>query len=160
VTYLVDASVLSEATKPALDARVVRWLWQNEREIVVDTFILGEIRFGIYLLPAGRRRRRLEQWFNKGVARIACPPWEARTGLRWAKLLADLRVSVQALPIKDSLIAATAIVHGLIVVTKNTRDFSTAGVRVPDPADRSPLPPLVKGSAKIRTDVPTGAKGG
>ena len=112
VTYLVDANVLSEATKPAPDARVVRWLRQNEREIAVDPFILGEIRFGIYLLPAGRRRRRLEQWFNEGVARIACLPWEAPTGLRWAKLLADLRASGQALPIKDSLIAATAIVHG------------------------------------------------
>ena len=80
-----------------------------------------------------RRRRRLEQWFNQGVARIACLPWEAPTGLRWAKLLADLRASGQALPIKDSLIAVTAIVHGLTVVTRNTRDFRTAGVKVLDP---------------------------
>jgi predicted nucleic acid-binding protein len=133
VIYLADANVLSEATKAAPDARVVRWLRQNEREIAVDPFILGEIRFGIYLLPAGRRRRRLEQWFNEGVARIVCLPWDAPTGLRWAKLLADLRASGQALPIKDSLIAATAIVHGLTVVTRNTRDFRTAGVKVLDP---------------------------
>ena len=133
MTYLVDANVLSEATKPAADARAVNWLRQNEREIVVDPFILGEIRFGIYRLPAGRRRRRLELWFNEGVARIVCLPWEAPAGLRWAKLLADLRASGQALPIKDSLIAATALVHGLTVVTRNTRDFRKAGVKVLDP---------------------------
>lgn len=133
MTYLVDANVLSEAMRQAPDARVVRWLRQNESEITVDPIVLGEIRFGIYLLPAGRRRRRLEQWFNEGVANIVCLPWDAPTGLRWAKLLADLRTSGRALPIKDSLIAATAIVHGLTVVTRNTRDFSMAGVKVLDP---------------------------
>jgi predicted nucleic acid-binding protein len=133
VTFLVDANVLSEATKPEPDAKVVTWLRQNEREVAVDPIILGEIRFGIHLLPAGRRRRGLERWFNEGVARIVCLPWEAATGLRWAKLLADLRASGRSLPIKDSLIAATALVHGLTVVTRNTPDFRVTGVRVLDP---------------------------
>ena len=133
MTYVVDANVLSEATKPAPSPRVVDWLRQNERELAVDPFILGEVRFGIHLLPAGRRRRRLEQWFDDGVARIVCLAWDAASGLRWAKLLADLRASGQALPIKDSLIAATALIHGLTVVTRNTRDFRKAGVRVLDP---------------------------
>jgi hypothetical protein len=133
VTYLVDANVLSEATKPAPDSQALEWLRRNERELVVDPIILGEIRFGIHLLPAGRRRRRLETWFDAGVARIACVSWDAQTGLRWAELLARLRRSGQALPIKDSLIAATALVHGFIVVTRNTRDFKKAGVKVLDP---------------------------
>jgi len=133
VIYLVDANVLSEATKPAPDARVVEWLKQNEREIAVDPFILGEIRFGILLLPAGKRRQRLERWFKDGVAKVVCLPWDAAVGLRWAKLLADLRASGQSMPIKDSLIAATALVHGLTVVTRNERDFKKAGVKVVDP---------------------------
>lgn len=131
--YLVDANVLSEATKPAPDSRTVEWLQRNEREIVVDPMILGEIRFGIHLLPAGKRRLRLEKWFDGAVARIVCVSWNATTGLRWAKLLADLRRSGLSMPIKDSLIAATALVHGLIVVTRNTRDFRKAGVKVLDP---------------------------
>ena len=131
--YLVDANVLSEPTKPAPDARVVEWLTRNEREIAVDPVILGEIRFGILLLPASKRRRRLVRWFDEGVARVVCLPWDAATGLRWAKLLADLRASGQSLSIKDSLIAATALVHGLTVVTRNRRDFRKAGVRVVDP---------------------------
>ena len=133
MTFLVDANVLSEATKAKPDAIVVAWLRQNEAELAVDPIILGEIRFGIYLLPAGKRRRRLQRWFTQGVARLTCLPWAAETGLRWAKLLADLRAGGKAMPIKDSLIAATALVHDLIVVTRNTREFRAAGVKVFDP---------------------------
>ena len=90
---------------------------------MIDPIILGEIRFGILLLPAGKRRRRLETWFNDGVAKIGCLPWDAATGLRWGKLLADLRSAGKAMPIKDSLIAATALVHDLTIATRNLADF-------------------------------------
>ena len=133
MSYLVDANVLSEATKPTPAAKVVEWLRSNEREIVLDPIILGEIQFGILLVPSVTRRRRLQGWFELGVKRIHCLPWEAACGLRWAKLLADLRTAGQAMPIKDSLIAATALVHGLTVATRNIRDFGKAGVKVVDP---------------------------
>ena len=133
MSYLVDANVISEATKPAPSAGVVDWLRKNEAEVAVDPIILGEIRYGIHLLPPGKRRRRLEKWFDEGVARILCLPWEAATGLRWAKLLADLRAAGKAMPVKDSLIAATALVHDLTVVTRNTRDFEKTGLKVLDP---------------------------
>ncbi len=96
MTYLVDANVLSEPTKAAPAAPVVDWLRRNELEIVIDPIILGEVRFGIHLLPAGRRRRRLERWFRQGITKLACLPWEAATGLRWANLLADLRAAGQS----------------------------------------------------------------
>jgi predicted nucleic acid-binding protein len=128
VRYLVDANVLSEPTKSSPSARVVEWLRRNERDMVVDPVILGEVRFGILLLPKGKRRAKLEQWFDAGVQRLHCLPWDAETGLRWAELLARLRASGRAMPIKDSLIAATALVHGLIVATRNRTDFEKAGV--------------------------------
>lgn len=131
--YLVDANVLSEPTKVTPDAQVVDWLRQNESELVVDPIILGEIRFGIHLLPAGKRRRRLETWFNDGIAKITCLPFGAETGLRWARLLADLRAAGLAMPIKDSLIAATALVHDLTIATRNQADFRVAGVKWVDP---------------------------
>ncbi|MCX6909146.1 MAG: type II toxin-antitoxin system VapC family toxin [Verrucomicrobia bacterium] len=133
MTYLTDANVLCEATKPVPDARVLEWLRRNERELVVDPIILGEIQFGILLLPKGRRRQQLERWFQTGVARIVCLPWEATTGLRWATLLAKLRASGEAMPVKDSMIAATALAHGLTVTTRNSRDFAKAGVPVVNP---------------------------
>lgn len=133
MTYLVDANVLSEPTRPTPSARVVQWLIDHESEIVVDPIIVGEIRFGIHLLSAGKRRRDLEKWFAEGIQRIRCLDWKADTGLRWARLLADLRSAGQAMPIKDSQIAATALLHDLSVVTRNVRDFTKAGVRVIDP---------------------------
>jgi hypothetical protein len=136
VTYLVDANVLSEPTKPSPDGRVTDWLRSHEREIVVDPVILGEVRFGVLLLPEGKRRRALERWFEAGVRRIACLAWEPETGLRWAELLADLRRAGRSMPIKDSLIAATALSHDLTVVTRNRGHFEAAGARVIDPFDR------------------------
>jgi predicted nucleic acid-binding protein len=108
-------------------------LKENERDIAVDPIILGEIRFGIVLLPRSKRRTRLEQWFDAGVGRLVCLPWETETGLRWARLLAALRASGREMPIKDSLIAATALVHDLAVVTRNRVDFEKAGVDIVDP---------------------------
>jgi predicted nucleic acid-binding protein len=133
VKYLVDANVLSEPTRSVPDPRVVEWLLANERDIAVDPIILGEVRFGILLVPRGKRRARLERWFDAGVQRLVCLPWEAETGLRWAKLLAALRASGRAMPIKDSLIASTALVHDLVVATRNRRDFEYAGIEIVDP---------------------------
>lgn len=138
MTFLVDANVLSEATRPEPEPKVLAWLARHERDIAVDPVILGEIQYGILLLPVGKRRARLERWFAEGVERIHCLAWEAATGLRWARLLAELRARGQSMPIKDSLIAATALVHGLTVATRNRADFEKAGVKVVDPFVSSP----------------------
>ncbi len=65
-------------------------------------------------------------------------PWDVDTGLEWSALLVRLRPSGKAMPIKDSLIAATAILHGLAVATRNRADFLDPGVRVVDPFDSDP----------------------
>ena len=131
--YLVDANVLSEPTRAQPDPAVVAWLRRHERAIAVDPVILGEVRFGILLLARGRRRARLEQWFDEGVKKIQCIPWEAETGLRWAELLARLRATGRAMPVKDSFIAATALANRMTVVTRNVTDFEKAGCPVIDP---------------------------
>ena len=131
--FLVDANVLSEPTKPAPDLNVVAWLRRHEDDLAIDPVILGELRFGILILPRGRRRSGLERWFELVTKSIECIPWEAETGLRWAQLLAALRASGRAMPIKDSLVAATAIVHRLTMATRNRNDFENAGVKIVDP---------------------------
>lgn len=135
MTILVDANVLSEATKERPNPNVVEWLREHDRELVIDPIVLGELRFGILILPSSLRRLRLETWFDEGIGRLHCLPWEAATGTRWAQLVADLRASGTSMPIKDSMIAATALIHGLAVATRNLRDFDRAGITTIDPFD-------------------------
>ena len=133
MTHLVDANVLSEPTKPDPNPRVIDWLRHHESVIAVDPVIIGELRYGILLLPRGKRRSRLERWFDDGVGRLHCIAWDLPVGMRWAALLASLRASGRTMPIKDSLIAATALVHRLTVVTRDRRDFENAGVEIENP---------------------------
>jgi hypothetical protein len=133
VTDLVDANVLSEPTKPVPEPRVIDWLRAHERDLVVDPIILGELRFGILLLPKGKKRAALERWFENGMRHLHVVPWESETGLRWAALLARLRRAGQSMPIKDSMIAATALTHNLTMVTGNRQDFAKAEATVVDP---------------------------
>ena len=131
--YLVATNVLSETTKAAPNPGVIEWLRHHEEHIAVNPVVLGEIRFGIRLLAPGRGRDSLELWFSEVVRRIQCVPIDANTGLRWAELLADLRLRGRSMPVKDSLIAATALTHGVVVVTRNCKDFESAGVEIVDP---------------------------
>src|SRR5215813_1766615 len=109
MTYLVDANVLSEPTKPAPGHKVVEWLTINEGNLVVDSIVLGELFVGILILPRGCKRTRLEQWFEAVVQTIECLPWDAPISRRWAILVADLKRQGETLPLLDSMIAATAL---------------------------------------------------
>jgi predicted nucleic acid-binding protein len=133
MTYLVDANVLSEPTKPAPISKVIDWLSVNERNLVVDSIILGELCIGILALAPGRKRSQLEQWFGTLVQTIECLPWDATISRRWARLVVDLKQKGRTMPLLDGMIAATALQHDLTVATRNTRDFKKAGLKVFDP---------------------------
>jgi len=133
--YLVDANVLSEPTKQSADSRVVAWLNTNESNLVVDSIIIGELRIGILALPKGRKRDRLEQWYETVVETIECIPWDATISRRWATLVVELKQKGKAVPLLDGMIAATALQHNLTVATRNTRDFQKTGVKTLNPFD-------------------------
>ena len=133
MTYLVDANVLSEPTKLTADSKVVEWLTANEANLVVDPIIIGELRMGILSLPRGRKRERLEEWFEAVVETIECLPWDATVSRRWAALVVDLRRKGQTVALLDGMIAATALEHDLIVATRNIRDFKKTGVKTLNP---------------------------
>jgi predicted nucleic acid-binding protein len=133
MTYLVDANVLSEPTKPVPNNKVIDWLTANEGNLVVDSIIVGELYVGILALPRGRKRTQLDQWFGNVVQTIDCLPWDATISRRWAKLVVDLKQKGDKLPLLDSMIAATALQHDLTVATRNTRDFNKTDVQVLNP---------------------------
>ena len=133
--FLVDANALSELTKPDPVARVIDWLRTNDRDSVVNPIILGELEYGILLLPAGRRKRRLLDWFNEGIRTLEVIAIDAETSSIWAKLLSDMSRKGRSMPLGDSLIAASAIQHGLTVVTRNVAHYRYARVNVVNPLE-------------------------
>lgn len=131
--WLLDTNVLSEITKPQPNEKVEAWLRAEARDAVIDPIVLGELRYGILILPRGARRNRLESWFDAGSRTIHCLPWDAETGLEWAALLARLRARGRTMALRDSMIAATALAHKLTLVTRNVRDFETTSVPLANP---------------------------
>lgn len=133
MSLLVDANVLSEGTKPHPTPSVLEWLTENADEIVVNAVIVGELLYGILALPDGRRRERLLQWFESGVDCLPLLPMDSGTARAWATLTAALKRSGRTMPLKDSLIAATALQHDLTIATRNTADFRHTGVKTVNP---------------------------
>jgi predicted nucleic acid-binding protein len=133
VKYIVDANLLSEATKPDPAPQVLEWLRLNEQNLAVTPVVLGELEYGVLLLPASRRKKQLEMWFEKIRSTAHCLDFDSKAASSWAHLLAHLKSKGHAMPIKDSLIAASAIAHNLTVATRNTRDFKNARVPLINP---------------------------
>jgi predicted nucleic acid-binding protein len=131
--YLVDANVLSEVTRPEPCPAVVEWLRKHERDLTVTPIVLGEIEYGIGLTASSRKRKELELWFAEGMKRLRVIDLDAGTASVWAALLVRLKKKGRAMPVKDSLIAASALQHQLTIVTRNISDFQNAGVPLFNP---------------------------
>ena len=131
--YLVDANVLSERTRQLPSKPVSDWLSRHETELAINPVILGELEYGILVLPSGRRRTRLLEWFEHGVAHLHVLDFDRETARIWATLLAGLQRKGRAMPVKDSLIAATALQYELALATRNTSDYRHTGVRLVNP---------------------------
>jgi hypothetical protein len=125
VTYLVDANVLSEAVRARPDERVLAWLQRYDPLLHVSTLTLAEILKGVYLLPAGSKRKRLDIWFEQLSATFASRivPFDEDAARTWAVFYAKHQLKGRPLGSFDSLIAASAIAHGHTLATRNTADF-------------------------------------
>lgn len=135
--YLVDANLLCEPTKPQHVQKAVDWLQANVVDCVTDAVVMGEIWQGIDKLPAGSRRANLEAWFVGLRSRVHCLDWTLDVAVAWGALLNEIRRSGFTVGIKDTMIAASAKHHGLIVATRNVADFARCGVPVINPFDLS-----------------------
>jgi predicted nucleic acid-binding protein len=137
VKFIADANLLSEPTKPDPSPQVLEWLRRNEEQLAVTPIILGELEYGILLLPTSKRKKQLEVWFEKIRSTAHCLDFDSKAASSWAHLLAHLKSQGHAMPIKDSLIAASAIAHNLTVATRNTRDFKNTKVPLLNPFENN-----------------------
>jgi predicted nucleic acid-binding protein len=137
VSYLVDTNVVAELVRREPSPCVVSWFEDvPDSALHASVLTLGELRKGVESSPDARRRERLRVWLENDLAdwfgdRLL--PVSAGVANRWGRLLAQVG---RAVPAVDSLLAATALHHGLRMVTRNVHDFAFPGLEVVNPWER------------------------
>jgi hypothetical protein len=130
--YLLDTNVVSELRKPRPSDAVRGWLSGIEdQSLHVSAVTLGEIQAGIELTREQdeAKAEEIQAWLDRVEATYNVLPVDGRTFRAWARLMHRRSNTL----IEDGLIAATAVVHALTVVTRNVGDFKTFGVPVLNP---------------------------
>lgn len=133
---LLDTCVVSEAIKPQPDARVMEWLDSLvEAEVYLPALVVGELRKGVELLPAGNRRAALALWLDQLLERFQgrILAFDAAVAERWGVLMAQTSREGTTLAALDAQIAAHALSTGAVLATRNIDDFSASGCLVLNP---------------------------
>jgi predicted nucleic acid-binding protein len=140
VSFLLDTSVISELVRKIPYLPVVEWIGaQHESSLYLSVVTIGELEKGIARLPASARKSKLQSWVRRDlVERFGerLLPIDIRAATRWGTLTGESEKRGQPLPVIDSLIAETALAHGLAVVTRNVVDFERCGVACVNPWDQ------------------------
>ena len=130
--YLLDTNVVSELRKLRPHGGVIAWLKkQDERQIFVSAVTMGELQAGVELTRRQdpQKASEIESWIDRLAQAAQLLPLDTAIAREWGRIMD--RVPGQLL--EDGMIAATARVHGLVVVTRNERDFRHFNVRLVNP---------------------------
>jgi hypothetical protein len=128
VSFLLDTNVVSEWVRPRPDPGVVAWLEAvDEDRVFLSVVTLAELRHGVERMAAGDRRRRLDAWLRDELpmrfeGRLL--PVDEPVADAWGRVMAEREASGLRIEVMDAFIAATARVHSLALVTRNTSDFA------------------------------------
>ena len=137
MSFLIDTCCISELVKKKPNPNVLKWFTdQDEFSMYISVITFGELRKGIEKLPDSKKKKELNQWVKEDLNsrfknRILSINMEEVN--RWGKILATAEKKGKPLPAIDSLITATAQVHNLSVVTRNTQDMEGSGVEIINP---------------------------
>lgn len=135
--FLLDTCVISEVTKPKPSPEVVTWLdRQMELSLFLSVITIGELQKGISKLPDSRKRQQLQEWVDQDLTRRFTGrvlEIDRDIATRWGTIAGESEQQGVKIPVLDGLLAATAIVHGLTMATRNTSDMMSTGVTLFNP---------------------------
>jgi predicted nucleic acid-binding protein len=132
--YLIDTNVISELRRREPEPRVVQWFEQRpSQQLFLSVLTLGEIRRGVERLAESERQQDLRRWLEQDLPAFFSGrvlPMDEAIAHRWGRLLAEMG---RPLPAIDSLLAATALEHNLVLITRNLRDVVDLPLTVVNP---------------------------
>ena len=134
---LLDTNVVSEPLRAAPDARVVEWIDAQPLEtLFLSAITVAELRAGVALLPAGKRRTGLQDSLEKRVLPLFAGrvlPFDLACTQAYAALMPVARAAGLAIASADGYIAAIAVANGLAIASRDTGPFKASGAAVIDP---------------------------
>lgn len=137
MNFLLDTCVISELIKVQQNQTVIDWINScTEDSLFLSSLTIGEIQKGISKLSTSKKKNTLQNWLDKNLfARFnrRILPIDSLVAQKWGEILAVSKKNGFKLPAIDSLIAATAIVNNLTLVTRNTKDMVQSGVSLYNP---------------------------
>lgn len=135
MSYLLDTNVISELVKQTPNPIVLNWMDSIDNEkFYISVITLGEIRKGVAVIQNPERLEKISHWleielpayFEERILNI-----DAKVADSWGRLQSKNKGYI--LPAIDGLIAATAYVHNLTLITRNTKDFINASIALINP---------------------------
>ncbi len=137
--FLLDTCIISELSKPNPDARVAQWITsQHETDFCLSVLTIGEIQKGITKLTDSKKKLSLQEWLDQELKarfenRILAI--SGRVAQKWGEIQGDSERQGKKMPVIDSFIAVTGLVHNITVVTRNIDDMIQSGVALFNPWD-------------------------
>ena len=137
MNYLLDTNVLSEPLRPRPDSAVLDWLEHTDEDrLFISVIQIAELSRGVALLPEGRKQDRLKAWLQGDLQ----DRFEGRlididhqSASLWGELMAKAQKEGWGLSPLDAFLAAIAITHAFILVSRNEKDFVRTGVTLLNP---------------------------
>lgn len=135
--WLLDTCVLSELSRKRPDPKALSWMERVQDDLLfISVLTIGELRKGIVAHRDPQRRKVLTKWLQDEVLEPFADtilPVDCEIAERWGEICGEAERNGRPRPVVDSLLAATAIVHGLTVATRNVGDFADTGALIFNP---------------------------